>query len=86
MGDGDYTLESGPNLTVPTFMDNHMTLQPFLIFTTHELQPFRVVGVFAEYLDDAIARLVEIPELKGHKVRKAIVATFDEMKMLRHVL
>lgn len=72
------------NCAATHHLDTNM--KPFLIFTTHDLQEFRIVGVVAAYLDDAIARLAEIPELNGHKVRKAIVATHDEMKTLRHVL
>ncbi|WP_168795284.1 hypothetical protein [Paraburkholderia aromaticivorans] len=63
-----------------------MNEKPYLFITTHERQEFHVVGVRAQYLDDAISRLLEIPELAGHHVTKAIVATDEVLNALRHVL
>lgn len=61
-------------------------MNAFLVTTTHEDPEYRVVGVHAEYLDDAIARLVDIPELKGHKVRVALAVPSDTLSKLPHVL
>ncbi|WP_207005163.1 hypothetical protein [Trinickia mobilis] len=61
-------------------------MNTYLVTTTHEDPEYRVVGVHAEYLDDAIARLVDIPELRGHKVRLALAVPRDTVSMLPHVV
>jgi hypothetical protein len=63
-----------------------MREKPYLFFTTHDEQEFHIVGVRAQYLDEAILRLREIPELAGHHVEKAIVATDEVLNALRLVL
>ena len=61
-------------------------MNTYLVMTTHEDPEFRVIGVHAEFLDDAIARLVEIPVLMGHKVRPALAFPCEDLSRLPHVV
>jgi hypothetical protein len=62
-----------------------MSKRPFLFITTHE-DEFHVVGVRAQYIDQAILRLFKIPELAGHHVRNAVAVTDEDLTALRHVV
>ncbi|AJX31263.1 hypothetical protein [Burkholderia oklahomensis] len=61
-------------------------MNSYLVTTTHEDPEYRVIGVHADYLDDAIARLEHIPELKGHKVRMALAVPCEDLSRLPHVV
>lgn len=58
----------------------------FLCFTTHEEQEFRVVGVLADYLDDAVSRLMQMPELVAHHVTKVTPVPDEVLRSARHIL
>ena len=63
-----------------------LIMNTYLVTTTHEDPEYRVIGVHADYLDDAIARLVHIPELTGQKVRTALAVPREDISRLPHVI
>jgi hypothetical protein len=57
----------------------------FLLFTTHDESEFRVIGVRARYLDDAVLHLRQYPELAGCHTLRAVEVGDEEMVSLRHI-